>query len=205
MKNSILNSLSPGDLQKSDPAVRQAFKAAKRSYPIAVHSLSSTWVLEPNAFDAQRLMLAEYPNENDKDPEPICHWMFQCDLDELCAWCHDGWGGSGLCLRHRIFCTLWLKWDDATWYAEEYSKRINDFLDRHLAVNLTLLTIIFLAMSWALFDVLYLPGHISGLLATFGIVTMALAFLAHAALAIRTWREKRMSEQADNSIGQGDH
>jgi len=148
------------------------------------------------------LMLAEYPNDNSS--EPIRHWMFQCRMDELCIWCHDGYG-TGVCRWHSIlaYSAAWLCWNK--YQIERLSNALNASIDRHIVVKLALLSAVALLVGWMLIVLVCLPGHIDNTTTTYGMIALAIFYLAHVALAIRTWKQTRMSEQADNSTGKGDN
>src|SRR5205814_563220 len=138
-----LDTSSTGDPRQYDMTLRPVFEAAKRAYPVSVQLDASRWILQPNTCDAERLMLVEYPG--DGNPEPVQHWMFQCNLSELCVWCHDGWGGR-LCFRHTLLYHVEVKWGYINWYARE----VSDFLHRHLVVRLVLLSIVAGLSGWLL-------------------------------------------------------
>jgi hypothetical protein len=194
-----LHSLYPDDPRQYDPLIRPAFDAARRAYPNAVKCEPgpSRWILEPNTFEPRRLMLAQYPD--DDNPNPVHHWMFQCNLDELCVWCHDGYGGR-LCLRHQLLRQLLIQWGYMEWYIRE----VSDFLDRHLIAKLALLTVAALLMGWLLIVRVYLSGYINALATACAIVCLTALYVAHVVVVIHVGKQTRMSEQADNNVDRGD-
>ncbi len=71
----------PDDPQEYRKQVTPHFEAAKEAYPNQVEHSNSVWQLMPNPIQPGEIILVEH--SQDDNPNPIHHWQFRMDKDDL--------------------------------------------------------------------------------------------------------------------------